>query len=136
MLPEETNAPLHFDNQIIENDLNDSYDHKKLMKLIPKRFEENARKLIDSFDELSNEITWDSKGTVYIDQISIPNSNIYTIFPRLFKRPLAQKVPGLIQIFEKLKVLGLSSLCGDHEIQSGQGSESKAVKNQWWYIGP
>lgn len=57
-----TVPPVPFDCQIFQNDLNDTFDHKNLLKKVPKNFQEQAKNLLKALDERSNELTWDSSG--------------------------------------------------------------------------
>ncbi|MBM3937185.1 MAG: hypothetical protein FJ333_00825 [Sphingomonadales bacterium] len=107
---ENTIPPPVYDNQVIQNDLNDSFDHKRLLLFVPKKFIETAKLLISSFDQRSNEFTWDSSGTVYIDQHSVPKSDIFKIFPCLFKKSHPKRLPGFQDVYLKLKSMGLLHL--------------------------
>ena len=105
--------PLHwseFNAPIFENDLNDSYDEHALLKKVPKRFKKNAAKLLKTFDEQPNEITWDSSGNIYIDEQVIPNADIFDIFPALFKKKPSKHAKGLPDLIQKLQSMGLSHL--------------------------
>jgi len=54
--------PQRFSTEVFQNDLNDSFDHKRLLKQVPKRFHEKAKHLINALDDRANELTWDSSG--------------------------------------------------------------------------
>jgi hypothetical protein len=56
-------------------------------------------------------LTWNSSGTIYIDKTSIPNSNIFTVYPYLFQNTWPKRdIPGLKEVVAKLEDIGLSSL--------------------------
>lgn len=141
VLPKKTLPPVPFDSQIVQNSLNDPYDEKLLLKRVPTHLRKNALHLISALQELSNEITWDSNGVVYISQSSIPNSNIYKIFPKLFSKTKSNSwLPGFQDFFQKLKSLGLIHLTNVHtptkQSQTGSGQiEKPDLSGQWWYIG-
>lgn len=60
-----TIAPVHFDTETTQNDLNDGFEMKRLLRKVPKRFQDNAKLLLDAFDQRANEITWDSNGEIF-----------------------------------------------------------------------
>ena len=62
VMPENTTPPVPFDTQIAQNDLNDCFDHKHLLRRVPKKFQTKARNLLNAIDERPNELTWDSSG--------------------------------------------------------------------------
>lgn len=142
-IPEDTTPPPHFDNKVVENDLNDAFDENQLLKFVPKRFKEKAKTLLQIFDEKPNEITWDSAGVIYVNQTSIPDSNIYTLFPYLFR----QKVPkdilnkGFPDFLKKVIDMNLGHLLNCN-IRSILGNPSLKIKNEsslplsnkWWKL--
>lgn len=74
VVPDKTTVPIAFNTQVFQNDMNDGFDHKRLIKMVPKKFQQNAKNLIEAFDDRANELTWDSSGVVYIDQRSVPGT--------------------------------------------------------------
>ena len=59
-----TSPPVKFDSQIYRNNLNDTYDQRRLLKKVPKKFCVNAEHLLKAFEDRPNELTWDSSGTI------------------------------------------------------------------------
>ena len=57
-----TAPPVPFNNQVFQNDMNDGYDEKRLLKKVPKRFQLNAQNLLNAFNQRPNELTWDLSG--------------------------------------------------------------------------
>jgi len=131
VLPSHTLPPLKFDTQVEANISHDPSDEKLLLAKVPKEFHKKAGHLIQSISELANEITYDSSGTVYINQSSIPGSNFYKIFPKLFAKAAPKNLKGFAEVSNKLRSLGLIHLTSTSG-QSGKGSHSDL---QWWYIG-
>lgn len=112
VVPENTQPPPHFNNRLCENDLNDSFDEIQLLRFVPKRFFKKAKTLLEIFDERPDEITWDSTGNIYIDQASIPNGNIYRLFPYLFRQKVPKDVitKGFPDLVQKLVNMNLQHL--------------------------
>lgn len=133
--------PLDYDVSILKSDENTVFDETKLLKLIHPSNKHLARALLNAFNENTTEITWNSDGIIFIDQISIPNSNIYEIFPILFsKTKINQYKPGYIELVTKIKDLGMSSLIkrklkGKTIPLKAAGSIGQG-SSLWWYIGP
>jgi hypothetical protein len=78
---------------------------------IPPRFKKSASELLIEINKRGSEFTWNSNGTVFINQTAIPTSNIFEIFPTLYKvkKPL-KIVPGLLECISQLNEMGLSNL--------------------------
>ncbi len=56
-------------------------------------------------------MTWNSSGTIYIDKTSIPNANVFTVYPYLFQKTWPKcDIPRLKEVVAKLKQIGLSNL--------------------------
>lgn len=126
--------------------LNDDFDVKKLLDLVPAENLEKAETLIKNLENFPNEITWDSQGTIFLDQKSLPESNIYELFPKLFRKvPNINKVPNLREVGSKIASLGFGYLINSR-LTSGLSRKkplpnhdelfSKTKSNtNWWYIG-
>jgi hypothetical protein len=97
-------------------------------------------------------LTWDSNGTIFIDQVSIPGSNMFLTFPLLFKKKHSSLIPGLIELKTKINQMGLSDFINQSSVHSEDFSNKNQVtaeeKNKfsatkseiksekWWYLGP
>ena len=132
---------------IHKSQLNDNFDDNRLVNSVPPMFRERAKKFIKEILPYSSDVTWDSSGTIFLDQNSLPSSNIFKIFPYLFKRvKAAQSYPHLIELATKIASLGLGHLI-NKRLTLGL-NRKKAVENQdflhkqiktakhWWYLGP
>ena len=136
-----TRPPDHFSNPIFTIKSNDSFDEKHLLKKVPKPFQNNAALLLKAFDERPNELTWDSSGNVYINEQSVPNCNMFNIFPYLFRKRSPRTLTGIADVLLQLKQMGLS-----HLVQKNTKVEKKEVptsstpaisdSTNWWYLGP
>ena len=123
---------------VFQNSMNDAFDHQRLLKKVPKQFQSEAKSILDALNDQSNDLTWDSVGTIYIDQQAIPNSDIYDIFPRLFKKQKPKRMPGFLEFEKKLQSMNLNHFF-ENSKQSGKGNLSAQkieCSEQWWYIGP
>lgn len=151
---------LHYDVNLLKNDLNDAFDESKLLTLIPKLYLKNAKTLLKEFNTRSSELTWNSSGTLFINQSAVPLSNIFVLFPLLFKRN-PPKIEGFEEFLQKITDMGLHDLVvakplfknlEANEIivdnkpkvfennPSGEGDtniakNSNEIEAPWWYIG-
>jgi len=136
---EELEPPQRFGVKNIKDDLNDKFDENSILKLVPPRFRRQAETLLQQFDEHSQDITWSSDGTLYIDQVSIPESNFFVLFPALFKSTKADKILGYGELYQKLNDMGLVHLIRSPQrkiktIKKVNLSTSTLPEN-WWFIG-
>jgi len=60
--PALTTPPVQFDTQVFQNAMNNSFDQKRLLKLIPNPYKKSAKSLLEILDQRANELTWDSSG--------------------------------------------------------------------------
>jgi hypothetical protein len=127
--------PPAFDARIMKSDENDLFDEKRLLHLVPQKWKNNAKILLNCFDQRGAEFTWNSNGTVFIDQVALPTSNIYEIFPLLFRSKKSTKqIPGLLDVINKLHEMGLSSYI--LLAPPKRSFDTKKEITNWWYIGP
>lgn len=132
--------------EIHKSRLNDDFDVKKLLDLVPAENLEKAETLLKKLEDFPNELTWDSSGTIYIDQKSLPESNIYDLFPLLFKKvAYVHKVINLREVASKISSLGLGYLINSR-LTSGLSRkrpllnhnemfEKTKSRTNWWYLG-
>lgn len=143
-----SNVPLLYDIGVKKDDLNQTFDENQLLALIPKKFQKNAKILLKEFDERGQELTWNSSGTVFVNQVSLPGSNIFVLFPLLFKKNHYENYSGFKDFVQKIHDMGLSDLIVSksllqsfepNQITGGANSitsEREEPKNvPWWYIG-
>lgn len=141
----ENKPTLPFPNAILKDDFNDNYDENQLLSLVPNSFKTKAKQLLEVFDERGNELTWNSSGTVFIDQVSIPQSNFFIIFPFLFKRLKPKRLPGFEDVVEKINQMGLKELIFKRSFMTKRHQlvhSNNVTQNNdpeqnvpWWYIG-
>jgi hypothetical protein len=93
--------------------------------------------LLEEFNSRGHEFTWNASGTIFIDQISIPNTNFFKIFPLLFKVKKTN-VSGLLDTVNKIHSMGLSHLIKQKFVEVKDTSKfSDANTNpNWWFLGP
>lgn len=131
-----------FNSTITKNDLNDSFDETKLLSFVPKSKLKNAKELLQIFDDRSSELTWNSSGVIFIDQIAIPNSNIFYCFPFLFKQKPPKNLQGFNDFLNKIVDMGLSHYIAvkhNKKIDLPQTNltdfNEKKDDVPWWYLG-
>lgn len=146
----ELNEQQPFDVIINKDDENNDFDLKQLLTFVPKKYKKNALTLLNVFEKYPNEISWNASGVIFINSVGIPRSNIYLIFPKLFKKSKAQHLPGFLEFIQKIKDLGFENLIQnrEHTLLEGLGVQKDDSKTivphidlkdtsvQWWYIGP
>ena len=140
-----TNPELPYKISQTKDDLNDKFDETHLLKTLPPKFRRLGQILLKEFDKKSNEVTWMPNGTLLIDQISIPQSNIFFIFPLLFKSSrLPKDVPGLNELLLKINEMGLGHLIKVQprqiklkrsKVSLKSVSPSHSRQTKWWYLG-
>jgi hypothetical protein len=107
----------------------------------------NAKNLLKEFDKRANELTWNSEGVIFIDQVGIPGSNMFKIYPLLFtKTTKTHNLTGLEDLRAKIQEMGLGDYLTKKTIQQFSGSGRQSTKKStlkanlssdaWWYIGP
>ena len=135
------------ENVVIEKSRqSDNTFDKFLLETVPSVFLQRAEKLLQELKSHLNELAWDKEGVIFIDQKSLPNSNIKLLFPKLFRKVAhPDKVMYLNEVSSKIASFGLGSLINcrltaglnrpkpllNHNELKKRISE---VKN-WWYIG-
>ena len=115
-----------------------------LLKRIPLKYHLKAEKLLEAFQTVPNSITWNSDGVIFINQDSLPNSNIFILLPELFKKSPNRKLPGFFEFTSEIATLGYGHLIdkgilrGLHRslpIENQKGLYEGIKKENWWYIG-
>lgn len=139
VVPDNTTPQDHFKNEKSENDLNDTFDENILLKFVPRNYKEKAKTLLQIFDDRPNELTWDNSGVIWIDQVAIPNSNIYSLFPYLFRRKIPKDVlaKGFQDFVQKLNQMNLGHLLNCKKISENPiipNASSNRKPTKWWYL--
>ncbi len=135
--PSNNEAILPFDNVILKNDEADDFNEKRLLSLIPNGNKKKAKRLLKIIDENGHLITFNSNGILFLNGISIPNSNIFEIFPQLFKQSKPKYIPGLLDIIEQLKTMNLLHLIvmKDLKLKQPKLNEQTFISDNFWYLG-
>jgi len=90
------------------SDLN-SVDERLLTSVPPFR-RPKAKTLLNSLKQHSDIIRFDSGGTIYLNDEPLDNSNIYNLFPLLFKPAQYSKHPHLQDLVNEIATVGLGHL--------------------------
>ena len=136
--PEITAPPLPYENKVTPIDLNDSFDRTNLLKKIATSSRKRAEQLLIAFDSRPNELTWDSKGVIFVDEEAIPNSSIFHLFPFLFNQRPTRNLTGFDDFWDKIEAMGLSHLATRKKnvYRSGKPTHSQTnATDHWWYLG-
>ena len=128
--------PLHYGIKKIENDDNDTFDQKRLLKTVPARYKGHAAALLKQFSERGTELNWNSDGVIFVDQTSIPQSDIFILFPYLFKHKHPKNLTGLSDFIDKIDEMGLSHLIVKQTKanRSQPKLESSSSSPNWWFL--
>ena len=134
-----TTPPVHYDVKKFQNDDNDSFDEQRLLKLVPAQHKKLAKVLLDEFNNRGTELTWNSDGVIFKDQTSIPQSNIFELFPYLFKHKHPKSLTGFEDFVEKIDQMGLShlivkSISKPVNLKAKTETETSSSKN-FWFLG-
>lgn len=139
-----TTPPLETGFSIKKSEPNDIFDKVQLLSLVPRRSKRDAESLITFMSQKPELITFNSTGTLFIDNESIPNSHIHILFPLLFKTGKHDHIPGYCELVDKILELGLRSLIKSKKTETckirkpdfeGEGSEGD-LGSDWFYLGP
>ena len=148
--PTEVPAAVHYDNTIPKSDFNDSFDEKRLLSFIPIKYKKNARELLKQFNSRGSELNWDTAGVIYINGNAIPNSDIFLLFPYLFRAKRPKKLNGFDDFVAQIIEMGLNNLLFKSvrnfavtkkakEIKPTTGITSPVLvddsKDNWWFLG-
>ena len=108
--------------------------------MVPSRHRRQASALLQEFDKRGNEITYNSNGTIFIDQTSIPQSDIFRLFPYLFKQKHPKDLNGFDDFVQKIQEMGLDHLIFKRSASKGRASASAAPNQEsksddnWWLL--
>lgn len=133
-----------FNAPVFKNDTNDVFDESRLLGFVPKSKRKQAQELLKLFDKYASEITWNSSGIIYIEQVAIPNSNIFITFPYLFKASVPKNLPGFKELVQKIVDLGFGHLISFKHSKTNKIAQvpptNLNLPNEenvpWWYLGP
>lgn len=132
-----------FNQSILKNDINDDFDESRLLSFVPKSKQNKARELLKKFDERGSELTWNSSGIIFVNQVAIPNSNIFLCFPYLYKQKRPKSLPGFDSLLNQIFDMGLQDFISvKHSKRPKVPPENLAepldkLENvPWWYLGP
>lgn len=124
------------------------YFDEQLILSVAKKDRPSATILLTNLRSRSAEFTYSPTGVVFLDGISIPESNFYLIFPQLFRYTRSTKIAGLLEVINKIKAMSLDHLIFQKKRKSFDikpeqpktetdlSNESDNKKLRWYYIGP
>ena len=120
-------------------------DNEALLVFIPKGQKKKATALLQEFQQRAIDVTFNSDGVIYIDQLAIPGSNMFAVFPLLYKKQKVKNLKGYEELVTKIHSMGLSNLIlsptnskVNKNINSKQIPSKTEKKSDipWWYLGP
>ena len=77
---------------------------------MPPKYRKQAAVLLKQFTDRGTELTWNSDGVIFADQTSIPDSDIFVLFPYLFKHKHPKNLTGFQDFLNKIDEMGLIHL--------------------------
>jgi len=136
--------PSSSDSLTIKSTQHDHFDDQKLLNLIPQQFKKRAEILLNNIKSDPLQIDFNTKGELFIDTQSVPDANIYCVFPELFVRKKKKLTLGLSELATKIARLGWGHLINkgiakglkrpkNYKIHEKTEHSLKEFKN-WWYM--
>ena len=104
---------------------------------MPPKHKKQATTLLEQFNSRGNELTWNSDGVIFIDQVSIPNSDIFLLFPYLFKAKQPKNLNGFQDFVQKLSEMGLDHLITARKkiVKTEDTPKKTGESPNWYYLG-
>lgn len=84
--------------------------NEKLFNLVSPHLRPKAQLLLHKLSEFSSELEFKENGEIKIDGQTLPDANIYTLFPLLFKPSSYAQNPHLQTLVNEIATLGLGHL--------------------------
>ena len=107
---------------------------------MPSSFKEKARELLKKIEDNPEQLTFSTDGIVYVNKTSIPNSDIFYLFPYLFKSRRPKNLEGFEDFLNQIEEMGLSHLIKSsvptHTRNKILDITSASSGPNWWYLGP
>jgi len=128
--------PNSYGLEVKKSDLNDVDDLKKAIKKVPRQYQSKATKLLTEIENRSPELTFDSKGTIFVDGESLPESNFFIFFPLLYKKRVP-KYTSFADFVSKLNSMNLNHLFEfKKKFNQKQKIDQNLRKDQknWWLL--
>lgn len=138
MATTDSTPALKFDN-VLTNNKSDRFDQKRLLKFVPTHFKEKARQLLEKIDESPEQLNFSTDGVIYINKTSIPNSDVFHLFPYLFKTRHPKNLEGFEDFLRQIDEMGLTHLIKSPVHKSTVTKTQEAAMSSglnWWYLGP
>ena len=110
-------------------------DEQRLLKFTPAKYRPQASALLRQFQSRGNELTWNSDGIIFIDQVAIPQSDIFVFFPYLFKHKHPKTLVGFSDFVQKLRDMQLQHLIVTKTRTIPPSSQSSNPSGNWWFLG-
>lgn len=126
--------------------LNNEFSDEDLLKTVSVNIKPRAVKLLNALMNHADAITWTPEGTIFLNQQSLPNSNIYFLFPKLFQRVNhPEKVLHLLDLVTSIATLGFAHLI-NRSLTAGLSRRQKILDQKtilshinsgkhWWFLG-
>ena len=139
ILIEDTAPSSSAENIIQEKNLTfDKFDEKILLSKLKNNQNKKALEILRHIKDQPDQLTFDDKGTVFIEQTSLPNSNIYKLLQALLTSKSNE--PGFSSFVLKLQQMGLSRFIPKKSQPPLDNSSSVPIPpynlDQWYYLGP
>jgi hypothetical protein len=129
---------LPYDNIITKNDESDGFDEKRLLNIVPNGYKTKAKRLLELFND-EGQITFNSRGIVFINGESLPDSNIFQLFPFLFQKRKPSNIPGLLDLVEAIKRCGYSNYINisksTTKLKNSTNKNNSNISTNYWFLG-
>lgn len=135
------------DHLVQKSKANEVYQDQELIDILPEKDKTRGKQLLTALTPFSSNITWSSDGTVFINKLGLPNSNMFELFPKLFKNiNNVRAIPNLSELVTAIANLGFGHLI-NRKLTKGLNRRYKILNQdslledvhsikRWWFIGP
>lgn len=120
---------------------------EQLLKSVISKHKKNAKSLLEKIKNYPEAFSYSSDGLISINGNPLENSNIFQLFPKLYKPTKYESEPHLKQVVNELATLGLGYLIARHYTRGLSPGGKNLIKDRhiirkvinsqspWYYIG-
>ena len=132
-----------------KNDQNSTVAENLLLSKVAPGFHSKAKLLLAAFDKNPQQLTWNDKGELIINNESVPNANIYHLLPTVYKTALTKNqksLPGFFEFVNQIGAMGLAKFISPKLLRGFRRKKPLENENElyhdiikndkWYYLGP
>lgn len=132
-----------------KNDQNTTASEALLISKVAPSLQSKAKLLLKAFNENPQQLTWNDKGELFVNDESVPNANIFDLLPAVFKISVQKnkKLPGFIDFVNQIGNMGLAHLIHPKLLRGFKRQKKiidqdelyvkvTAKDKKWYFLGP